>query len=59
MPLHLPLNAIDRVNRPPVYYLTVQDGLILLSSVLWTVAYVLYVRQGFIDRSYGMPLVPL
>ena len=59
MALHLPLNAIDRANRPPAYYLTVQDGLILLSSALWTIAYILYVRQGLLDRSYGMPIVPL
>jgi len=59
MPLHLPLNAIDKANKPPAYYLTVQDGLILLSSALWTVSYVLYVRQAFRDKSYGMPLVPL
>ena len=59
MALHLPLNVIDMANRPPAYYLTVQDGLILLSSALWTIAYVLYVRQGLLDRSYGMPIVPL
>jgi paspaline synthase len=59
MKLHLPLNAVDRVNRPPVFYLTVQDGLILTSSFLWTISYLLYVRQAFRDRNYGMPLVPL
>ncbi|RYP61969.1 hypothetical protein DL770_009670 [Monosporascus sp. CRB-9-2] len=59
MQLHLPLSPIDRANQPPLYYLQVQDSLILLTSCLWTVAYVLYVRQAFRDKSYGMPLVCL
>lgn len=59
MPLHLPLSPVDRLNQPPVYYLTVQDSLILSVSAFWTVAYVLYVRQGFRDKSYGMPLFAL
>lgn len=59
MPFHLPLNPVDRVNKPPAYYLQVQDALILISSVLWTVAYCLYVRQAFRDKSYGMPLLCL
>ena len=59
MQLHLPLSPIDRLNQPPLYYLQVQDGLILLVSTFWTVAYVLYVRQAFRDKSYGMPLLCL
>ena len=59
MQFHLPLNPVDRLNQPPAYYLTVQDGLILVSSALWTVAYVLYIRQAFRDKSYGMPLLCL
>ncbi|KAH7313938.1 hypothetical protein B0I35DRAFT_436133 [Stachybotrys elegans] len=59
MQLHLPLSPVDTKNQPPLYYLQVQDGLILLQSVLWTIAYILYVRQGFIDSSYGMPIVCL
>ncbi|KAI1178251.1 hypothetical protein F4777DRAFT_539019 [Nemania sp. FL0916] len=57
--LHLPLNAIDQRNNPPLHFLWVQDGCILMTGALWTAAYVLYIRQGFKDRSYGMPLVPL
>jgi hypothetical protein len=29
------------------------------SGLFWTVAYLLIVRQGFVDRTYGMPLVAL
>src|SRR3712207_6737729 len=29
------------------------------SGVLWTLAYLLIIRQGFLDRTYGMPLVAL
>jgi hypothetical protein len=28
-------------------------------GLLWLVAYVLIIRRGFLDRTYGMPLVPL
>lgn len=59
MAWHLPLNPIDRVNQPPLYFLQIQDALILLTSMFWTVAYVLYVRQAFRDKSYGMPIVCL
>ncbi|KAF6218895.1 hypothetical protein HO133_005438 [Letharia lupina] len=59
MPFHLPLSPLDRRNQPPVYYLQVQDALILISSFLWTIAYALYVRQAFRDKSYGMPLLCL
>lgn len=33
--------------------------LMLGSGLLWTVAYLLIIRQGFRDRTYGMPLVAL
>lgn len=56
---HLPLNPIDKVNQPPVSYLQVQDGLILCSGLCWTTAYILYIRQAYRDKSYGMPLVCL
>lgn len=59
MAWHLPLNPIDTLNQPPVYYLQVQDALILVSSWMWTISYILYVRQAFRDKSYGMPLVCL
>lgn len=59
MPRHLPLSPIDQVNRPSIDYLQVQDGLIALGGLLWTIAYCLYVRQAFRDRSYGMPLLSL
>ncbi len=29
------------------------------SGVLWTLAYLLMIRRGFLDRTYGMPLVAL
>ena len=29
------------------------------SGVLWTLAYLLIIRRGFLDRTYGMPLVAL
>lgn len=56
---HLPLNKVDIANQPPLYFLWVQDGCILLTGTLWTIAYVLYIRQGLRDRSYGMPIVAL
>lgn len=56
---HLPLNKVDQVNKPDLLYLWVQDGCILLTGTLWTIAYVLYIIQGFRDRSYGMPIVAL
>lgn len=59
MGFHLPLNRIDQVNQPPLYFLQVQDSLILSVSFFWTIAYVLYIRQGLRDKSYGMPLFAL
>ncbi|KAI1389673.1 uncharacterized protein F4822DRAFT_399218 [Hypoxylon trugodes] len=59
MGLHLPLSPNDRVLRPPLYYLQVQDGLILGSGAMWTITYILYVVQAYRDKSYGMPLVSL
>ncbi|KAK3317802.1 hypothetical protein B0T19DRAFT_297840 [Cercophora scortea] len=59
MGFHLPLSPIDAVNQPPLYFLYVQDGAILLMGTLWTIAYVLYIKQGFKDKSYGMPIVAL
>ncbi|KAI1149272.1 hypothetical protein F4825DRAFT_431093 [Nemania diffusa] len=56
---HLPLSPVDRVNKPPLFFLQVQDGLILLSGVCWTIAYILYIRQAHRDKSYGMPIVTL
>ncbi len=57
--IHLPLNALDHVNRPSLYFLLVQDSLILLTGSLWTIAYVLYIRQAYRDKSYGMPIIAL
>lgn len=31
----------------------------LSCGLFWLVAYVLIIRRGFIDRTYGMPLIPL
>jgi hypothetical protein len=35
------------------------DILLVGSGVLWTIAYLLIIRRGFLDRTYGMPLVAL
>ncbi|KAM0320764.1 hypothetical protein ACHAO8_000055 [Botrytis cinerea] len=57
--IHLPLNAIDTINQPPLHYLQVQDTLILSTGLFWTIAYILYIRQAYRDESYGMPIVAL
>jgi hypothetical protein len=31
----------------------------LLTALCWTVTYVLIIRRGFLDRTYGMPIVAL
>ena len=35
------------------------DILLVGSGVLWTVTYLLIIRRGFLDHTYGMPLVAL
>jgi len=35
------------------------DILLVSSGVLWTVTYLLIIRRGFLDHTYGMPLVAL
>jgi hypothetical protein len=35
------------------------DAILVASGVLWTLAYLLMIRRGFLDRTYGMPLVAL
>jgi hypothetical protein len=35
------------------------DAILVGSGALWTLAYLLIIRQGFLDRTYGMPLVAL
>ena len=35
------------------------DAILVCSGVLWTLAYLLMIRQGFFDRTYGMPLAAL
>ena len=35
------------------------DAILVGSGVLWTLAYLLIIRQGFVDRTYGMPLAAL
>ncbi len=35
------------------------DAIMVGSGVLWTLAYLLMIRRGFLDRIYGMPLVAL
>jgi hypothetical protein len=34
-------------------------ALLLLSGACWTATYLLVIRQGFADRTYGMPIVAL
>ena len=35
------------------------DAILVGSGVLWTLAYLLIIRRGFLDRTYGMPLAAL
>jgi hypothetical protein len=35
------------------------DTILVGSGVLWTLTYLLIIRQGFLDRTYGMPLAAL
>jgi hypothetical protein len=35
------------------------DILLVGSGVLWTITYLLIIRRGFLDHTYGMPLVAL
>ena len=35
------------------------DAFMLGSGVFWTLTYVLMIRRGFLDKTYGMPLVAL
>jgi hypothetical protein len=35
------------------------DILLVGSGILWTVTYLLIIRRGFLDHTYGMPLVAL
>jgi hypothetical protein len=35
------------------------DAIMVGSGVLWTLAYLLIIRRGFLDRTFGMPLVAL
>lgn len=35
------------------------DAILIGSGVLWTLTYLLIIRQGFLDRTYGMPLAAL
>lgn len=57
--IHLPLNTIDTINQPPLYYLQAQDTLILSTGFFWTITYILYIRQAYRDESYGMPIIAL
>ena len=55
-PLRTPF---DVEHDPPEVYLWTQTVLFLACGVLWTIAYVLYIRKAFRDKSYGMPFLPL
>ena len=39
--------------------LLVFDTLMISSGVFWALTYILMIRRGFLDKTYGMPLVPL
>ncbi|KEY71947.1 hypothetical protein S7711_07096 [Stachybotrys chartarum IBT 7711] len=56
---HLPLTALDQINQPPLWFLQVQDAMTVTFTLSWTTAYILYVRQAFKDKSYGVPLLTL
>jgi paspaline synthase len=56
---HLPLTPLDQANQPPLWFLQVQDVMNLALSLFWTVAFALYARQAFVDKSYGAPLLTL
>lgn len=56
---HLPLTALDQINQPPLWFLQVQDAMTITFTLSWTTAYILYVRQAFKDKSYGVPLLTL
>jgi len=53
-----PANQVD-MPYAPLWFQHTQNGLILASAILWSVAYAFYVRQAFRDRSYGMPILAL
>lgn len=58
-PKHFPLNSVDSINKPPLHFLQIQDGLQIVSGITWTIVYILYVKQSNKDKSYGMPMVAL
>ncbi|KAM7195042.1 hypothetical protein V8F33_006911 [Rhypophila sp. PSN 637] len=56
---HLPLHPVEQSLQPPDYFLYVLDVLILSLAGNWTAAYIMYIKKGFKDKSYGMPLAAL
>ncbi len=57
--MHLPLNSIDSKNNPPLCFLWIHDGMNLTCGLLWSTAYIFYIKQAFRDKSYGMPILAL
>ena len=51
--------SLDRTGRVPIRYQLVQNSAQLTLAGLWALAYLLYIKQGFRDRSYGMPIPAL
>lgn len=52
-------NNIDTHNGLPCRFIIIRNLLTLSSAILWSFTYILYVRQAFRDKSYGMPILAL
>jgi hypothetical protein len=55
-PLRTPF---DVEHGSPEVYLWIQMVLFIICGALWAMAYVLYLRKSFRDKSYGMPFFSL
>nr|WP_222707310.1 hypothetical protein [Pontibacter qinzhouensis] len=47
------------LQNPAAVDPTLDVVLKISSGVFWTLAYLLLLRRGYIDKSYGMPMVAL
>lgn len=54
----LELNKVG-MDYAPLWFQHTQDIFIYSSAILWSFAYIFYIRQAFRDQSYGMPIVSL
>jgi hypothetical protein len=59
MTMHLAVHPADLSLHPSELYLFVQDALIVACGGFWVLAYCLYIYQAYLDKSYGMPMLPL